>query len=93
MYLPKCHLQIEADPRCQLCDKSTMYKVDGFECRVCGKVFHKACLEKTGQYTHEEVAMVDRAFTNMGWSCAECVSCGTLFKLGSQGVLTKKYKY
>ena len=74
-------LQPEVVVNCSICGKATLFRIDGYMCRVCGKVYHKPCLEKSGRYTQAEMAMVDRAFTSIGWSCHECVRGGDDLKL------------
>ena len=66
--------QADVENLCPLCRHATMYEVDGFACRVCGRAFHVACLRGSGHYTDTELQYVERAKTNIGWSCHQCVS-------------------
>lgn len=58
---------------CALCGRVTMYRVNGYPCRVCGRIFHMACLKESGRYTEFDLSLAERALTNLpGWSCEEC---------------------
>ncbi|XP_041358682.1 PHD finger protein 24-like isoform X2 [Gigantopelta aegis] len=55
---------------CHLCKKLAL--ADGYLCRVCDRVFHKHCLEKSGQCRSIDLELLPRAHTNIGWSCYIC---------------------
>ena len=59
------------DEICPICRKGSDKKND-CACRVCGRVYHRQCCENDGKYTQFDLSAMDRAFTNVGWSCVDC---------------------
>jgi hypothetical protein len=46
-----------------------------YPCRVCTKIFHMKCVEKKGLLKNDiEKKSMLQAFSNIGWSCFECVN-------------------
>ena len=60
------------DPICPICDKGSDPTNNDHACRVCGRVFHRACCENNGKYSGFDLEAMDRAFTPIGWSCLDC---------------------
>ncbi|KAJ8305892.1 hypothetical protein KUTeg_016437, partial [Tegillarca granosa] len=52
-----------------------------YPCRVCNRVFHKECVLNCGAIHNAEKLTIDRAETNIGWSCHKCVSIADLSSL------------
>ncbi|CAB4005199.1 PHD finger 24 isoform X1 [Paramuricea clavata] len=63
--------RVEADELCSICSKFNGKKV--FPCRVCTRVFHEGCLQKTRKLNDKESKdAFSRAGTDTGWSCHYC---------------------
>ena len=60
------------DKVCPLCERGSDPTNNDHACRVCGRVFHKACCERDGRYSEFDISAMDRAFTKIGWSCLDC---------------------
>ncbi|CAH1775391.1 unnamed protein product [Owenia fusiformis] len=66
------------DDKCFLCDEYIQNAHLGYPCRVCTRIFHKECLEKSGQLTSGDLRLLTLAHTNNGWSCYDCSNMCTL---------------
>ena len=46
-----------------------------YPCRICNRVYHLKCIEQKGLLRSEqEKEIILQAFSNIGWSCYECVN-------------------
>ncbi|XP_028403553.1 PHD finger protein 24-like isoform X2 [Dendronephthya gigantea] len=64
-------VRVEADELCSICSKYNGKKV--FPCRVCTRVFHEGCLQKTRKLNDKDSKdAFSRAGTDLGWSCHYC---------------------
>ena len=64
-------IRVEADELCSICSKFNGKKV--FPCRVCTRVFHEGCLQKTRKLNDQDSKdAFSRAGSETGWSCHYC---------------------
>ncbi|ESP05592.1 hypothetical protein LOTGIDRAFT_152449 [Lottia gigantea] len=67
----------ESDTKCFLCNQPIEFEL-GYPCRVCTRIFHKQCLNKSGECRVIDKELCARAKTNTGWSCYICGNLGLL---------------
>ena len=66
--------QIDNDYLCYFCNEKKPDEVN-YPCRICTKVFHMSCYEQKGRLrSKQERKLLLQAFSNIGWSCYDCVS-------------------
>ena len=71
------YFQIDTSHQCHVCEVFTGHEV--YPCRICGKAYHKSCLQKLGHCQGlSEVALLHSAKMPAGWTCYICVSYPSL---------------
>ncbi|XP_033108240.1 PHD finger protein 24-like [Anneissia japonica] len=78
-YEPKegWNYKVRNDRHCSVCNKSSGGEL--FPCRICTKVFHEACLRRSGHIQDSSsLQQFKLANTNIGWSCHDCESLNNL---------------
>ena len=79
MHVHSLHCQTitkrEEQERCDICkQKMFKYKEVWYPCRICDRVFHKKCIISRGDVHQNDIDTIEKANTNIGWSCHLCVS-------------------
>lgn len=65
--------EIKNDLLCYFCKEDNSEAII-YPCRICTKVFHMKCIEQKGFLrSEEERKLILQAYSNIGWSCFECV--------------------
>ncbi|XP_045157056.2 PHD finger protein 24-like [Mercenaria mercenaria] len=72
--------EIPSNAKCAICEHvfAVFHEHEAVPCRVCDDVFHKDCLMRCGDLTDTDKHNIDKARSNIGWSCPHCANISLL---------------